>query len=264
MSLNKESNILITGGSGFIGTNLVSYFLEKGYTRILSLDIQKPKIDCHTEYWKYCDLRNQESLTSLVSNFNPDYVIHLAAETALIESKGIEFYSTNTTGLKNLVVCLSSQEKSIYTIFTSTMLVNESNGVYSPNTLYGKSKVQGEEIVKNSILTNYCIVRPTSIWGPWFGEPYLKFFKIILSNRYFGLSRDRSATKTFGYVSNVVAQYVGILKNSDSIDKQKTFYLGDNPSINIHDFAKLIANISNTRIKIVPYGLIRVLSNFGD
>ena len=47
---------------------------------------------------------------------------------------------------------------------------------FKPNTIYGNSKVKCEEVIKNSKNVNFTIliIRPTSIWGPWFGDPYKK------------------------------------------------------------------------------------------
>ena len=43
--------IVITGGSGFIGTNLVQFYIEKGFD-VISLDISKPRNKLHLRCWK--------------------------------------------------------------------------------------------------------------------------------------------------------------------------------------------------------------------
>lgn len=263
MCLNKESKILITGGSGFIGTNLITLLLDRGYAHILSLDVEPPKLKHHEKVWRYCDIRIEKELFSNVLDFDFDFIIHLAAETALCETRGLQFYSSNTTGVVNLISLLNSINRDVFTVFTSTMLVNYNDGVFKPNTLYGESKVIGEDLVANSNLTNYCIVRPTSIWGPWFGEPYFTFFKIVMANKYFGLSKKRSSIKTFGYVENVVNQYETILKRSSDL-RGKTLFLGDKYPLNVYDFSKSIAAISATRIKVVPFSVLKCIALLGD
>lgn len=263
MNLSKKSKILITGGSGFIGTNLVSYLLNEGYQHILSLDIVPPKLKEHEGIWRCCDIRFKSELLSCVKDFDFNFVIHLAAETALEETQGLQFYSSNTTGVENLVLLLNDLNREVFTIFTSTMLVNEENGVFIPNTLYGKSKVIGENYVANSNLVDYCIVRPTSIWGPYFGEPYFNFFRIVMANRYFGLSKKRSAIKTFGYVENVVRQYEMIMKFSAEL-RGKALYLGDKNPLSIYDFARSIATFSGAKIRVIPYSVLRIMALFGD
>ena len=63
--------ILITGASGFIGTNLLEHFLNKNY-EVLNIDLVKPKNESHFKYWtkaNICDFENFKTLsfTSLTS-----------------------------------------------------------------------------------------------------------------------------------------------------------------------------------------------------
>lgn len=54
--------ILVTGGSGFIGTNLISYLTQFEFNEILSLDIAEPKIELHRNIWEKIDLRDKAYL----------------------------------------------------------------------------------------------------------------------------------------------------------------------------------------------------------
>ena len=66
------------------------------------------------------------------------------------------------------------------------------------------------------------IIRPTSIWGPWFGEPYDKFFHIVLKRMYFHMG-EKACRKTYGYIDNVIYQIESILRASP--EKSKSEYL---------------------------------------
>lgn len=57
------------------------------------------------------------------------------------------------------------------------------------------------------------IIRPTSIWGPWFGEPYDKFFHIVLKHMYFHMG-EKACKKTYGYIDNAIYQIESILRAS--------------------------------------------------
>ena len=63
--------ILITGGSGFIGTNLVSFFIKSH--DVLNIDINEPKIKQHLQYWVNIDINDYDRLNVAVQDFNPDY-----------------------------------------------------------------------------------------------------------------------------------------------------------------------------------------------
>ena len=61
--------ILVTGGSGFIGTNLIDS-LEDEKCEILNLDIVSPRNKKHTCYWKYVDICNLDQLKSEINFFS--------------------------------------------------------------------------------------------------------------------------------------------------------------------------------------------------
>ena len=62
----------------------------------------------------------------------------------------------------------------------------DSDTDYCPTTAYGASKALGEEAVRAAQLdVPWVIVRPTSIWGPWFDIPYRTFFDSIQHGRFF-------------------------------------------------------------------------------
>jgi len=66
--------ILITGASGFIGTNLLEYFIDKGY-KVFNIDKEKPKNPDYEKYWTNVDIRNFKDLEGAVSKIKPNYLI---------------------------------------------------------------------------------------------------------------------------------------------------------------------------------------------
>ena len=73
------SKLLITGGSGFIGTNLIEYLSKDTQYEIQNIDIVKPKKSVQDKYWVQVDLRKHDAVIAAVVAFAPDYVIHLGA-----------------------------------------------------------------------------------------------------------------------------------------------------------------------------------------
>lgn len=260
--------ILITGGSGFIGTNLIELLAQKGF-RIKNVDIQAPFNSKHNEFWENVDILNHKALLRATAEFNPDYIIHLAAKADLL-GKNLEYYDVNISGVKNLVKVINEIGTVQRCIITSTMLVCRTGYLpkldndYCPDTFYGRSKVQTEEIVKNceNIKTEWVIVRPSSIWGPWFKNSYRSFFYMLMDGRYFDLG-ERSCTKTYGYVGNTVDQIYNILMNDGLLEK--IYYLGDDPEYNISEWANEICDIINFKKPIkAPFVLFKLAAIFGD
>lgn len=262
--------ILITGGSGFIGTNLIENLLASKQYTILNLDIVPPKVQDHMAIWHNTDIRDNEALSKAIFLFKPELVVHLAARTDL-NGKTIEEYDANTTGVSNLLNALKETPSLQRAVFASSMYVCEPGYQpkdfedYAPHTIYGESKVLTEKIIKQENPTEYTwsIIRPTSIWGPWFGEPYANFFHIVLGKKYFHLG-EKACTKTYGYIDNTVYQILSLVNAPVEKVHKKVFYLGDWPAYNISEWADEIADYIGIKIPRIPFFLFRIAGWGGD
>ena len=141
----------------------------------------------------------------------------------------------------------------------------QNNDDYSPHTIYGESKrLFSEELIKKfDKKYKWSIVRPTSIWGPWFGEPYKNFFNVILANRYFHMG-PKACKKTYGFIDNVLDQILSLLDCPFTQMHGETFYLGDQIPYNITEWADEIAYFSEKKIITLPFVLFRLAALFGD
>ena len=262
--------IIITGGSGFIGTNLVQYHLDRG-VKVLNYDIKSPRNKLHSQYWHRDDILDGDALLKVVQDFNPDYIFHLAARTDL-DGDCIEDYAANTQGVSNLVKAAQSVSDLKRVIFASSMLVCElgyqpvNELDYMPSTLYGESKVAGEKIVRAEAgdTFDWVIVRPTSIWGPWFDVPYKNFFTAVMKGHYFhpkGLEVKRS----YGFVLNAVHELIKLASCQKELVHSKTFYLADYEPIELKSWGVMIQKTFNSReIKDVPAAVFFLAAKIGD
>lgn len=264
------TRFLITGGSGFIGTHIVSSLLKNTQVTLLNIDLNPPKIKEHEKVWQKVDLCDKEIVMETVRQFRPDKVIHLAARTDL-RGKRLEDYAVNMIGVSNLLDALDEVPTLRQAVFASSMYVCYPGYMpknfedYAPHTLYGESKVITENIIKKRNPSGYTwsIIRPTSIWGPYFGEPYNKFFKIVLSHSYFHLGK-RACKKTYGYIDNAVYQILAIMQAAPQTVGKKVFYIGDYEPYDITAWANEIAALAGIRIPTVPFFLFYLAGKFGD
>lgn len=261
---------LVVGSSGFIGTNLIETLAHLNNIEILGIDIVEPKIKTHLKYWAKVDLLDRGSLLNTIKQFSPDYVIHLGARTDL-RGKVLKDYDANMQGVTNLLDVLELIPNLKRVIFASSMYVCKPGYIpknfedYVPHTLYGESKVITEKNIKERNPQNYVwsIIRPTSIWGPWFSEPYDKFFRIVLSHSYFHMG-SRACKKTYGYIDNTIYQIMTILQTDQNKVNGQVYYLGDYEAYDITEWADEIAKCINIKIYRIPYLLFVLAGWFGD
>lgn len=99
--ITKDDFILITGASGFIGTNLIELFETKGY-RFVNYDKAPTTKKDQQKYWHEGNIMNKQQLAEAFDKYKPTVVVHLAARTDTLSDK-LEDYIENTEGTENVV-----------------------------------------------------------------------------------------------------------------------------------------------------------------
>ncbi|HSM15979.1 MAG TPA: NAD(P)-dependent oxidoreductase [Gemmatimonadales bacterium] len=262
--------VLITGGSGFIGTNAVRHFAAAG-ADACNLDLVPPRDASQREQWVGCDIRSERDVMDAVTGFGPDTVFHLAARTDLLERRDPGGYAANTRGVHNLLAALRAAGTVRRLIVASSRMVCKIGYVpraeddYCPPNLYGESKVETERIVReDNPPFEWIIVRPTSIWGPWFGVPYRNFFDAIARGVY-RHPGSADPEKSFGFVGNFVYQLECLGANPCDELMGRTIYQCDYPPLRLRSWADLIRReLAQPPIKSAPQGLLRLAAMVGD
>jgi nucleoside-diphosphate-sugar epimerase len=263
--------ILITGGSGLMGTNAVEYFVNEDYT-VLNYDMRSPQNQSHNNLWKEGSINDKSLFRQTVKDFAPDYFLHLAARTDLLEQNDLyNGYKTNIEGVKNTVDIVNEIDSIKRVLFASTRLVCRIDYLpknyedYCPPNLYGESKVIGEKMVRAANLNKeWTLFRPTSIWGPWFDSPYIIFFRTIQKNLYFNPGHY-NPQKSFGYVKNSIFQLDKLLHAPAEKVHEKTFYLCDYPPLQLREWSELIRKeLQVKKIRSYPMLPLKVAALAGD
>ena len=118
-------NILITGGAGFIGLNLVTKLIQNKNNKIFVVDALKysSNIDVINKYKKKInfsniDIINHKKLDYLINKIKPDIVFHLAAESHVDRSidNPSNFIKSNINGTFNLIYSLNKYYRTLIKI----------------------------------------------------------------------------------------------------------------------------------------------------
>lgn len=164
--------VLITGGSGFLGINLIRHLFEKGINDIRTLDVadfdypERNKIEEVKG-----DIRNKRDVAKAMKD--AEIVIHTAAALPLYKKKDI--YSTDVGGTTNLLeeAYKNNVDRFIHVSSTAVYGIPDHHPLYENDKMqgvgdYGQAKIMAEEVCKEYRKKGMCIpiVRPKSFIGP--------------------------------------------------------------------------------------------------
>jgi len=224
--------LLVTGGSGFIGSELVAIALQQGYC-IRNLDIRRPNFEAHRSLWAEVDLRDRESVIENFRAFKPDVVIHMASEID-VNLKSLNDYSTTVGGTLNILAAVSQAANiqrfiSISTQYAVMPGVQPADEKFLlPYTLYGEAKAEAEKLVwQKNLSTPWFILRPTVIWGPRHPSFSRLIWKYIATRSYLHPSSAKPIMRCYGYVRNTAHQIMAFVSVDSSRSDRHVFYLGD-------------------------------------
>ena len=251
-------NILITGASGFIGQNLVDFFVKEGVHNIITLDL-KPKTH-NTSH--YClDISNFNNLSNITEDID-----HLAAQSygkgSLLEpEKDIDWNAKGTLNicrlakLKNVKKIIYSSSMAIY----GNKEVSKEKDNPEPLSNYGVSKLTGEFYIKKSDI-DYTIFRLYNTYGR--GQDLSNYSKgvvlaftsqIVLGETNIKVTGDPNRFRDIIYIDDVINALVLGIKHTET--NNKIYNLSTNVKTTIKELINIIIQASNKQgIKIINTG----------
>lgn len=267
----KLKKILITGGSGFIGQNLIE-IINKEYSEfeIINLDLKSNNVQNECIYIK-CDILDRLEIKNIFDKIQPNYIIHLAAETNCDPKLTIKDYKVNIEGSKNIFDLSNDISQLKGLIHISTQFVNQTDFPlenftnYKPNTIYGESKVLSEKLLINANYNyNWIILRPTNVWGKWHPRYPVEFWKILQQGKYIHPHKE-GVIRSYGYVGNVCDQILFFLTNINKNNISKgIYYIGDKP-IELYEWVNGFSlKLLGKNVRVVPSLLVYFIALFGS
>lgn len=253
---------LITGGAGFIGTNLIEKLI--GSVQVVCVDnfndYYNPQIkennikkflNCSGYSLYRADICNFAELDRICSEVKPDCIINLAARAGVRDLSPKDYVDTNIIGLVNVLeVAKKYNVKKIISASSSSVYGNSEERVFKedmktdkPVSIYASTKLAGENICHAySYLfdLNIICLRLFTVYGP-LQRPDMaiyKFTKNIMNNEVINIYGDGKTCRDYTYVEDIVD---GIVRCIDYDTRFEIFNLGSGRTVELNYLLSLLA-----------------------
>lgn len=272
--LRNKKTFLVTGGTGFIGSNITEMLLKEGHKVHIFDNNFRGKLSRIVKFknknLKFFegDIRNYHQLNKAFKNV--DSVIHLAY------INGTKFFYTQPTlvldvaikGLMNVIdICINNKIKEIYIassseVYQTPMKVptDEEEMLKIPNVMNPRYSYGGGKILSELVGINYgrkyfkklVIFRPHNVYSGDMGDnhvipEFIKRFK-KLKNRRFKIIGSGNEIRSFIHIDDFVDAFKLIMKKGKHLN---IYNIGTNEKITIRDLALKLSKILKKKIKII-------------
>lgn len=252
---------LVTGGSGFIGSNLVKYLISKNVD-VVVVDKNKCNLNCKSymldisNTYMFCDMLKEEKF---------DIIYHLAANTNIRlgeKDSSIDFKDTFCTTYSVLELMKQNNIKSLFFASTSAVygtknsLLKEDIGDLKPISYYGASKLASENFISSySYMNNFnsLIFRFPNVigYGVSHGVIYDFVNKLNNNSKELEILGDGNQTKQYMDVSELVE---AIFLFTKKIDVGVNIYnIGVEDSISVKNIADIICDVYGYKDVLYKY-----------
>ncbi len=265
--------IIVTGGLGFIGSNLIKLLIKKNYFLINIDKVNYASNFYNTrEFSKYknytfirLDINNKQKFKKILNKYKPVAIFNLAAETHVDRSIDgpAEFIRSNIVGVFNLLETFkefTKKNKKTKLIHISTDEVygdvlkgrSKETDPYRPSSPYAASKASSDHLVYSYVRTyklNAIITNCSNNYGPNQHPEKLipKLIYNIINNKPLPLYGKGKNSREWIFVDDHCEALFKVFKNGD---KGEFYNIGSNININNLDIARLLIKIAKKKIKL--------------
>jgi 3beta-hydroxy-Delta5-steroid dehydrogenase / steroid Delta-isomerase len=256
--------VLVTGGSGFVGTNLVAELLDRGH-QVRSFDRAPSTLPEHAHLEAVVgDITDADDVAKAVEGI--DTIIHTAAIIDLMGGGSApareRSFAVNVEGTKKLVHAAQEAgvKRFVYTASNSVVMGGQriAGGdetlPYTArfNDLYTETKVIAEKFVlaangQNDLLT--CSIRPSGIWGHGDQTMFRKLFESVLAGHVKVLVGGKDTKLDNSYVHNLIHGFIlaGEHLVPGGTAPGQAYFINDGEPINMFEFSRPVVEACGHR-----------------
>ncbi len=265
-----RSKILVTGGSGFIGSHLVKKLIKEGHEIAITTKYDSIYENIRLfDIWKKikvieCDLRYSSSIKK-INDFNPKIIFHLAAYNDVKGSFSNynDALETNVIGTSNLLENLKKYKQFIYISTSEIYGYQDSKAIFyekmkaHPISPYSIGKYSGElyaQMHMKHMKKPIKILRPFNVFGEMQSTKAVipELIEKFLKNEVVKITKG-SQTRDFNYVGNSVNFFIEAIKNDKLFNN--IVNISDGSEISIKSLAKKIKKLTYSKSKLIIGGL---------
>lgn len=251
----KDRKILLTGGAGFVGSNLINHLLNEK-SQVLLLDnffSGKEEYIPDNLSIKKVDIRSH-NLGLIIKDFKPDVVVHLAAIHYIPfcnENPELTF-DVNVMGTRNILKNLTKGTKFFFASSAAvyppldTPLSEDISG--DPVDIYGKTKLIAEDMVR-LYSDNSIIGRLFNVYGPNETNPHVIpeiIDQIAIGNRSIKLG-NLTPKRDYIHVEDICTAIISLLKHG----KNDIYNIGTGKEYSVKTIVELISEILDKEVEII-------------
>ena len=266
----KTKTFLVTGGTGFIGSNISKYLVDKKYNVKIFDNNSRGSINKIKEFKKKIkfikgDIRNKNDLNKALKK--TDAVVHLAYinGTKTFYTEPVKILEIAVKGILNVLeCCIENNIKELYLASSSEVYQtpnkiptdeNESlkiPDIFNPRYSYGGGKILTELMgvhYGKKYFEKLVIFRPHNVYGPDMGNDhvipeFINRFKNI-GNKKFNILGSGEETRSFIYIDDFIDAFDLILRKGKHLN---IYNIGTSEKIKIKKLASLISKFFNKKI----------------
>jgi len=252
--------VLVTGGTGFVGSHLVRRLLSHGH-HVRTLDKNPGLFDGELQNLGAELVAGSVSDADMVDRCiaGCDIVFHLASPFGDILQPDSVYWDVEVAGTRNVLE--SSERHGVKrVVHCSTQGVHGSlaetpgdeNSAFSPQDYYCYSKVEGERVCQEFLARgmDIVIVRPTSVYGPGDTRGWLKLYRMV-ARGWFPMIGDGKTLNHPVYVENLAELFE--LAATTPRAKGRAYLAGDDQPVTLSELVRGVAEALGTEVRIIKF-----------